>query len=274
MNKLFRADLHCHSYFSDGSDSPQTLIEKAKKIGLCGLSITDHDTVEAYLNLGSIDFPLITGVEFSSFFDGEPVHILGYAIDPWNKGVQELCEWHKTRRENRNRSMIFALNELGFSLSYDELLSGSEKKNQTIGRPHIAQLLIKHGVVDTIQQAFERYLGEDKPGYVAGAVCTPDETISVIHGAGGAAVLAHPHLIKSKRKLRKILQAPFDGMEGYYARFSKEKERPLLLMAKERNLLITGGSDYHGETKPFNQLGSSWVDEATFMRLKEWSARS
>jgi 3',5'-nucleoside bisphosphate phosphatase len=271
---IFRADLHCHSNFSDGTDTPEELIDKALEIGLSGLSITDHDTVNAYERAlpyaNEKGLSLIVGVEFSSFYKTEPIHILGYQIDRQHNRVKELCDWHSHRRERRNRAIIEKLQGLGVSISYEELLERAVGKQQTLGRPHIAYLLVEKGIVSSIKGAFDSWIGEGKKAYVSGEVFPVEKTIEVIHAAKGAAILAHPHLIKSKRILKEVLAYPFDGIEGYYARMSSNQELPFVRIGKEKGWLITGGSDYHGDAKIYNLLGSSWVGEETFEQLKSW----
>ena len=263
---MFRADLHCHSHYSDGTDSPQELIDLAIKVGLSGLSITDHDTVAAYKEAlpyaQKLNFPLLTGVEFSSSFRGEPIHILGYGISITSEAISKLCERHKKRRKERNQRILEKLKHLGYPVELQE-------EGETIGRPHIAMALMEAGVVESISEAFERFLGEGKPAYTPGQIIEVDETIDTIHRARGKAILAHPQLIKKKSTFRQMLQKPFDGLEGYYAKLAPSREKEFLEAAKERNWLITGGSDYHGSVKPQAILGSSWVCKETFDALSQ-----
>lgn len=264
MTVEFRADLHCHSFYSDGTDSPEALIQLAIEKKLTGLSITDHDTISAYPEAiqiaGRFNLPLIVGVEFSSNFRCEPVHILGYSFDLKSQEIARLCEKHKKRRQERNNSILKKLKALGIS---SELFS-LENIEGTIGRPHIAKFLMEIGIVQTIQEAFERYLGEGKPAFDPGEPISVEETIETIHQAKGVAILAHPHLLKRSITTRELLKMPFDGLEGYYARFGPAREKKWVDIARTKGWLITGGSDYHGATKPHSLLGSSWVGEKTF----------
>jgi len=266
MNKIpFRADLHCHSTFSDGTDSPQTLVDLAIASGLSGLSITDHDTLAAYPAV--LDYAkqrgllMISGIELSASYRGDPVHILGYGFDLKNQALANFCEAHHKRRMDRNLEIIENLRKLGLNLNLDISKSGS------FGRPHIAAALIEMGVVDSIQEAFARYLGEGKLAYAPGRVVEVAETIETIREASGKAILAHPHLIKRSTTVRAMLQMPFDGLEGYYARFGPDQEKKWIEIAKQKNWIITGGSDYHGSIKPQSKLGSSWVDQEIFEKL-------
>jgi len=279
MTNLFRADLHCHTLYSDGSDSPQELIAHAKKIGLSGLAITDHDTIEGVREAlpasKELSLPLLSGVEFSASLREEPVHILAYGFPLNNLGIQHFCEKHRFRREDRNRKILKNLNRLGIRIEEKELENvqisvGTEpypKRDRTIGRPHIAMLLIQKGVVNSIKEAFQKYLGEGKAAYDPGESVSVEETLDCIHKAKGFAILAHPHLINKRKLVADLLAMPFDGLEGYYANLYREQEEKWLKIAEGKNWIITGGSDYHGKTKPLNYLGSSWVKEETFQLL-------
>ncbi|MCH9626982.1 MAG: 5'-3' exoribonuclease [Chlamydiales bacterium] len=270
----FRADLHCHSTYSDGTDTPQELIEQAIELQLGGLSITDHDTVAAYPEALSFakekQFPLLVGIEFSASHYGTPVHILGYAFQLKSEAIDALCKRHQERRRQRNRNILQKLQQLGISIDESEL--GEE--GHTLGRPHIAKEMIKRGVVSTIKEAFECYLGEGKKAYDPGEPISVLETIETIHQAGGKALIAHPHLINRSSVERQLLQMPFDGVEGYYARFAPHQERKWIQIAQEKGWLVSGGSDYHGRNKPFNLLGSSWVGRETFEQLYAQSTTS
>ena len=161
MNLEFRADLHCHSSFSDGTDTPTKLIELAIASGLSGLSITDHDTLasyeEAFAVARSKDFPLLNGIEFSASYAQEPVHILGYAYHMQSDAMANLCARHIKRREKRNFKILEKLQRLGIVIEPHELLHQG-----TWGRPHIAHALVLRGLVKSIQEAFEVYLAEGK----------------------------------------------------------------------------------------------------------------
>ena len=125
-------------------------------------------------------------------------------------------------------------------------------------------ILLKRRLVSSVREAFVRYLGEGKPAFYSGKKVTVEETIDVIHQGGGKAVIAHPHLITRNRTIREILQMPFDGIEGFYAQMSCDREKKWITLGKEKGWLITGGSDFHGNMKPANSLGSSCVDKSTF----------
>ncbi len=263
---LFRADLHCHSNCSDGSDDPLQLLRKAKVAMLQGLSITDHDTIAAYtpelfVLAESLSIRILTGVEISSEYEGAPVHILGYGYDLASPALSTFLKEMQERRSARNRAILKKLADRNIHID-EELLQGN-----SVGRPHIAAFLVKKGHVGSIQEAFERYLKDGASCWVSGFRLTPQEAIEQIRKAGGKAVLAHPHVYKKGSLLKKILAHHFDGIECYYSNKNKALELPWLKIAEERGWIVTGGSDYHGSIKPHICLGASWVGESTFNAL-------
>ncbi|HSX37448.1 MAG TPA: PHP domain-containing protein [Chlamydiales bacterium] len=254
----FRADLHCHSHCSDGSDEPAMLVKMAKELSLQGLSITDHDTIAAYTpELFALaeksQILLLPGVEISSELEGVPVHILGYGYDLNSLAFASFLQQVQGFRQERNRQILKKLAEKKMWIEEEEFSTFGT----IIGRPHIAFLMVKKGYVSSIREAFALFLQDDAPCYVRGFKYDPQEVIHRIHQSGGKAVLAHPHFYKQGAHLKKILSYAFDGIECYYASLAKEMEMPWLKLAQERGLIATGGSDYHGSFKN-NRLGSSW----------------
>lgn len=272
----FKADLHCHSTCSDGTFTPLQLIRHAKDIGLSALSITDHDTVEAY----SAAFPiateagieLLTGVEFSATEDEVSVHTLGYGFDPSSPDILSLCKRHTERRYNRNLAILHLLKKNGMPITEEELAAVCENETtdrHTIGRPHIAMSMLKKGYVTSIPEAFKKFLSEGKPCYAQGETLSIEETLDAIHRAHGLAVIAHPHLLKSSKTLKRLLEMDFDGIECYYGNFPLKDHQRWLKIAANKGWLITGGSDFHGEIKPHSPLGCSWIDETLFRNLQQ-----
>lgn len=263
-------DLHVHSTCSDGTYTPKELIDEAKAKSLTGLAITDHDTVAAYTQ-NLYDYAkenaigLITGVEFSTIDDKTPVHILGYRFDTDHKAVTDLCQAHVIRRQERNQAILAKLKDYGIEISYDELLA---QGGHTIGRPHIAKLLIEKGVVNTIKEAFNRWIGDDQKCYARGRIFSPKEAIETIHKAGGLAFLAHPILLKKRAVIKGLLNRyKFDGMECYYGTFSEDKKKQMVEIAGHFNILTSGGSDFHGSTKSYVRLGVSYTNENEIERI-------
>lgn len=260
---MFRADLHCHSTYSDGTMTPIELLEHAKEKQLSAISITDHDTIdaytdEAYKKAEELNVRLLPGIELSSRHEEYPVHILGYGYKKAD-ALLELCDKHQTRRENRNRGILEMLKKKGFDVSEEEVLQLAPERS--IGRPHIAKLLIDKGYVSSIQEAFDLYLGEGKCCFEIGVSFTPEETIDVIHAASGKAFIAHPHLIRTPKVIEDLLKMNFDGIECYYGLYHHGQEKEWLNVTKKRGWLVSGGSDFHGSVKPHIRLGCSWVGE-------------
>ena len=268
-NEYFRADLHMHSTFSDGTLTPFELIERAKTLKLSAISITDHDSVYAYTPevfeyARKNELELMTGVEFSCRFEDSTIHILAYNFDPLAESIVSLCARHVDRREKRNKIILERLRGKGIHIDYEELLQSAKG---AVGRPHIASALIKKGVVSTIQEAFEKLIGDSKPCYVSGESFSIPETLEVIHQGGGKAFIAHPHLVRKKKMVNRITDMKIDGIEVYYAKFPPHRESGWLALAKEHNLLISGGSDFHGDYKEKNPMGCSWVNREAFEKI-------
>lgn len=274
MTDEFRADLHCHTLCSDGSDTPLELLKKAKETGLSGLSITDHDSIEAYTPelfsaAEALGIRLLPGIELSSEHQNDTVHILGYGFDLHSSSLLSFIQEMQERRANRNRAILEKLRQKKILIEEEELqeLAKNSGGKKSIGRPHIASLMIKKGYVGSMQEAFERYLKEGTCCYVPGFKFTPQDAVSAIQKGKGKAVLAHPHFIKKGKLLKSLLSLPLDGIECYYGTLHKRQEAPWVKIAKDKGWIATGGSDYHGIFKPHISLGCSWVNEPTFQQL-------
>jgi len=267
---LFRADLHCHSTCSDGTLSPVEIVELAKERGLSGLSITDHDCIDAYETAipaaKKAGIRLGNGVEFSSVDQRVSVHVLGYDFDLEDKGIADFCRRHIERRKDRNHKIFEKLKSHGMEINPEKLEEKMEE-GRPVGRPHIAQALMEKGYVSDVKEAFYKWIGDGKPCYDPGFSISTDETIAVIHNAGGKAFIAHPHLMRRPQIVTDLLKKPFDGIEGYYSKCSPDREARWVRVAKERNLLISGGSDFHGAIKPAIALGCSWVGQEMFGKI-------
>lgn len=269
----FRADLHCHTTCSDGSVTPDKIIELALTKGLNGLSITDHDTIEAYGTAlpvaNSLGLQIVSGIELSAVHKHVSVHILGYSFSVESEIIKDFCIKHTRRRENRNRQILDLLKKHGMEVTEEEIQPVSLTEKHTIGRPHIALAMMRRGYVTSIQEAFHKYIGEGRPCYSPGGYFSVEETIDLIHRARGFAIIAHPHLIDDSSLVKDLLDMPFDGIEGYYSRFQLHHNEKWIQIGIKKGWLITGGSDFHGDIKPNIALGSSWVGEEVFSVLRE-----
>ena len=257
-------DLHTHSVYSDGSSSPLELVELSVKQGITALALTDHDTmagVEEIMQLGlEYNLTILTGVEISATYDKQSIHLLGYGIDPTDSTFTQWLAQLQDGREKRNKKILVSLQELGFEITDKDLqqVSGTG----LAGRPHIANILLDKGIVRSFSEAFRSYLGKGKKAWHCRFCYSAIETISAIHRAGGIAVLAHPGQIDSSMKrqpalIRELAMYGLDGIEIYYPSHTKKMKKKLFTLAAENNLLVTGGSDYHGATRPANMLAGN-----------------
>ena len=255
-------DLHIHSTYSDGTLTPALLIQQAKKSGLRAISLTDHDTTEGveeiikYGNTYGVE--ILSGVELSAHIDASAVHILGYGLrhnDPvllaQLAGIQEA-------RNTRNQKIIKRLNELGIKITKEDVYNFS-KTGQT-GRPHFAQFLIEKKVVNSFDDAFDIYLGQNGSAYVPRKILFAADAIRYIIDAGGLPVLAHPATIDFTMSsipdlLEKLKNFGLSGVEVYYPTHSKKVRKTLLEICRQHDLIATGGSDFHGHRNAEKTLG-------------------
>lgn len=254
-------DLHTHSWFSDGTKSPTELVALASKTGVSALAITDHDTMdgvaEAMAVADEYGVEVIPGLEVSVIHEKKPLHILGYYLDTADKTLASALGILQKAREERNTKIILKLQSLGIAATVEELkeISG---QGQT-GRPHVAKLLMNHGMVRSMPQAFDEYLKKDAKAYVARFAYSAEEAIAFITGAGGMAVLAHPvqvdKTLTSLSTLLPVLKSyGLEGIETYYPTQKKKMRKRIRKFAEENDLILTGGSDYHGDIRPGTRL--------------------
>ncbi len=254
-------DLHIHSVHSDGTYSPGEIVKLAKKRGLVAVSLTDHDTIsgtqEAITAGRQLDIEVIPGIELSVKHGDLNLHILGYLFDYESPGLLAKIAVLQKARMERNRKIVDKLNGFGIDIDLEEVEDLSQV-DQT-GRPHIAQLLCTKGVVNNINEAFATYLGKDKKAYVSRFVYDAEEAIDIIKASGGLAVLAHPYQIDStfsvtSKVIRELVDFGLDGLEVYYPTHSSNIRKKLKTLAKRYDLVLSGGSDYHGFIRPGTNL--------------------
>jgi len=256
-----RADLHTHSTSSDGTLAPADLVRQASRRGLTILALTDHDTTsglaDAIATGEALGVRVIPGIELSTDVSAGEVHILGYGIDSENQTLQQALARYRQARRERAERIIARLCELGVDLPEGSVQASDS--DASLGRPHIARAMIAAGYVQSVSEAFDRYLGNDKPAYIASErKPTPEEAIRLIRAAGGLPVLAHPYTSDAfPESLPALVKAGLAGIEVYYAEYPPEQRLALARIADEHGLLATGGSDYHGEQfKERRDLGS------------------
>ena len=258
---MSRLDLHLHTTFSDGSRTPTDVLALAGKAQVSALAITDHDTVaglpEAIAAGRSLGIEVIPGIELSSRWGQTELHILGYFLD-WNDlELQRQLTRFQEARHVRNPRIIEKLNALGMDLTYDEVRSLAG--NDSIGRPHIARMLIEKGYVTSAKEAFDRYLADGAAAHVPRELPEPAEAIAIIRAARGIPVLAHPSWLDRSEGIYKICEqlkaVGLAGIEVHYSSHRPEQTAAYLDIARRLDLLVTGGSDFHGVTKPDVEVG-------------------
>ena len=246
-------DFHMHSIYSDGVKSPEELLHHALDCNLSMMALTDHDEIDGIKALRTAQeqldpektIKIINGCEFSADYKDKSIHILGYHFDETNKELRDFIEYFKSKREERIDEIIKRCNNVGYFISKDELLK-KFPKTQAYGRPHIGQLLIDGGYAKDINDVFKGILRKDSPCYVPKVKIEVPYIIDIIHKAGGLAVMAHPKLVCSDEYVVEMLAYDFDGMEVYHTKHNDDEVKRYKALAKEHNLFITGGSDYHG----------------------------
>ncbi len=259
---MSRIDLHTHTNFSDGSYSPTELVAHANELGIDILAITDHDTTaglpEALEAIENLPLELIPGIELSAQFHNREMHILGYFIDLNDLQFQTRLEALRATRSVRISNILDRLHGMGMDLSLAEVEAASG--TGTIGRPHIAQVLIAKGYVKNMKEAFEQLLGSRGKAYVQREVPEAEEIIRWITDAGGIPVLAHPYWEgfnkeDSAKACQTLVDQGLQGLEVFYGTFSARHISFNLGLARRFDLLMTGGSDFHGTMKPDIALG-------------------
>lgn len=263
-------DLHIHSILSDGTDTPKEIVDKAKTLGIRLMSITDHDCIGAakeasdYAAQNGIKY--INGVELSTFGVNE-IHILGYCFDSQNAQLLEKLDYFEKKRKERAGLILDRLYQLGIKLDRDKLPVSSA----SVGRLHIAKLMVEQGYSASIPEAFDKYLGANGKAYYPSKRITPMQGVQLINQAGGLPVIAHPLRFLQQGKIKPLIEGlkPFglQGIEAYYPVHDEATSKQILRLAKQYGLIATGGTDYHGANRNV-ELGSVDVKLDGFTRLK------
>ncbi len=258
-----RVDLHIHTTASDGTDTPAQAVAKAKELGLSAIAITDHDSIagiEEALEAGKqLGVEVLPGIEISADYQGNKAHIVGLFVDHTREELRPILNWTVYERAMRNERIVGAMAEDGFDISLDVL--NALYPDSILGRPHMAEYLLRKGYVASVQEAFDKYLGEGCPYYRDKARLSMDMAVRAIEASGGIAVVAHPlQYGYDEAALCCFLQTAKDlgcrALEAYYSEHSPEEQEMLLALAPQMGLGLSGGSDYHGSRKPHIAMGS------------------
>ncbi|KPP96001.1 MAG: putative metal-dependent phosphoesterases (PHP family) [Bacteroidetes bacterium HLUCCA01] len=258
-----KADLHFHTTASDGRLTPEECLHLAASRNLKGLAITDHDTIDGYLQIRDQviypDLELLAGVEISCNYEGREIHMLAYGFDADQQELRDFMAQQRHVRRKRTRQIIERLAALGFDISFDEIMA--ESGRATISRNHIADAMLQKSYVASRKEAFDRYLHTGGPAYVQNEYADVSDVIDRIHQCGGVCVLAHPGPYYIFEDFRYFLKAGIDGMEYIHPSHNFQTQKKIKDYAVNYGLLLTGGSDFHG-IKPFEEqlVGTVCVD--------------
>ena len=268
-------DLHTHTNFSDGTDTPTELINKALSAGIKVIGLTDHDSIGGWQEATAALRPgiaLVPGAEIScQTTDGISVHILGLLFDSSNTELMNTLEKTRENRHGRMEKIIARINQAGIDISMEDVLE-QLSDGATLGRPHLADALVKKGVVASRDEAFAQMLHNNSKYYVAHYSPTPEAAIKLIKAAGGVSVIAHPMASHRGRTISletfgSLIESGLDGIEVDHRDHSPDEKTQLIALARQANLVMTGASDYHGNGK-LNQLGEYTTEPAQWERLE------
>jgi hypothetical protein len=254
-------DLHTHSTVSDGSDDPARIPELAHEVGCRAVALTDHDRQDgvaaAAARAAELGIELIPGVEISCEHTGT-MHVLVYFLEPGEGPLQDELTRLQQVRDNRNRLMADLMGRLGLPVTYDEIQQ--EAGGMGAGRPHIAKILVRKGVVGSIQEAFDVWLAKGQPAYMDKERLSPDVALRLAVASGAVPVLAHPFSLglspaDMESTIAELVTYGLGGVEAIYGRYSPADRSAVAALARRHGLLVTGGSDHHGTYKPDLRVG-------------------
>ncbi len=264
------ADLHLHSYFSDGTFSPEQIVEESLKAGLSCISITDHDNVDG-VDIASRAaqgrLEVLPGIEMTAEVNGNEIHILGYLINHKDPSFLKMLEDMRAVRVKRIHGICDKLKKLGVGIDPEEVLCLSTQGS--VGRLHVARALCQKGHVFSVAEAFQRFIGDKGPAYVSKFKMTPKEAIRWIRKVGGVPVLAHPYTLSDKALISDFVEAGIMGLEVFYTEHSDYQQNEYVKIAQKHNLLITGGSDCHGTAKENIRIGVVRLPYEHVQKLKD-----
>ena len=265
------ADLHIHTKFSDGTMSPEQVVEEASKLNLRTIAITDHDSVDAVeiaqniCNKNGIN--IIPAIELSSYYRPVEIHLLGYFIDIKNSMLLEKLAELRSERVERIKKITRKLRSMGVNIEHQEVFDVAEKGSP--GRMHVADVLCRKGYCSNIRESFQKYLSDNGPVYVPKMALTLKDAIELILSSGGVPVFSHPGVTNRDMLIPKMVEYGIQGIEVYYPTHLHEAVKRYVRLAKKYDLVMTGGSDFHGERKPEIKLGSIKIDDGLVDKIKE-----
>ncbi|MGQ0802928.1 MAG: PHP domain-containing protein [Actinomycetota bacterium] len=265
-------DLHSHSTVSDGTDTPAEVVALGAAAGLTALALTDHDTLEhlpeARAAAAEHKLRVVPGCEISCELGGRApgtMHLLVYFVDETPGPLQDRLGELQAGRGDRNQQIVDCLRANGVDVTLDEVLAKAGEGS--VGRPHVARVLMEKGYVESIQEAFDRWLAKGRPAYFERVRLSPEESIALAHASGGVTVMAHPSSVDLdddalEEFVAELTNTGLDGLECEYGRYSPDERAAFRELAGRHGLAVTGGSDYHGENKPDLRVGTGRGDLA------------
>ncbi len=265
------ADLHLHTFFSDGTYSPEELAREANRVKLNAIALTDHDTMEgcprAAAACKALGIEFIPACEFTAELDGIEIHLLGYYLDMENRALQDKLVKFQQVRQERVYTMTSRLNSLGIPLAPETVFELA--KCHSPGRPHVARALVQEEYCSSLDEAFERFLKKGKPAWAPKFKVSARDGIRLIQEAGGVAVLAHPGLSRADEVIPQIIREGLDGLECFHTKHSTGMTERYLEIAEKNKLLVTGGSDCHGKNTGRPLIGTVRIPYFYVERLKD-----
>ena len=266
-----KIDLHTHTTYSDGANTPQQLIQKAKAVGIDVLSITDHDNINGIkeaVQIGkSLGVEIIPGVEISSEISNREIHILGYFFDIENQELEHYLNFFREERIKRAGRIVNKLRNFGFSITLEDVLN--KAKNSAVGRPHIAQVMLEKGIVSSYYEAFNKYIGNGSPAHEKKVHLSPQSAFRIISDAGGLSFIAHPGNLQESL-LKDLIESGVDGIEVTHPSHSPQQQKFYKGIVNSYFLLESGGSDYHGgkrEDEP--NLGQYFTSTSAIFAMRK-----
>jgi len=250
-------DLHLHTTASDGRLSPAQLVARASAAGLTTISVTDHDTVAAIAEVtevaAAVNIQVVPGIEITAVDDGRDVHMLGYFFDPLSTTLATVLEHQRALRVARVREIGAKLAALGMPIDVESvLLAAAARPGSSVGRPQVARELVQAGYVTSVQDAFDKWLAAGRPAFMPRTGPSPAAIVDTIHEAGGVASIAHPAVTKRDELIAPLVAHGMDAIEVYHSDHSPEDQQLYTAMAKRLGVLVSGGSDFHGDDPALN----------------------
>jgi predicted metal-dependent phosphoesterase TrpH len=270
-------DLHMHTTASDGRLSPVQLVARAAAAGLTTISVTDHDTVASIAEAASAaaerGMRVVAGIEVTAVDEGRDVHMLGYFFNPQDAALAAVLERQRALRIQRVREIAARLSALGVAIDVESVLvAAAARPGSSVGRPQVAREMVRAGHVASVQEAFDAWLATGRPAFIERTGPSPAAIVDAIHGAGGLVSFAHPAVTKRDELIAPLVARGLDAIEVYHSDHPPEAQQKYLEMARRLGVLISGGSDFHGEETRRNLLGQITLPADAFAALESRSS--